>query len=103
MRERRPWPFALIVVAPLPAALAGAVVNVQGTQLGASTDADGLFVNPDAPAGDVVLQAAAPDHAAAVVTLAASEPAAKIALQSTVTPVAPPPTPTTRSIHGKVT
>jgi TonB-linked SusC/RagA family outer membrane protein len=85
--------------------LAGATVKVQGTELGAITDADGLFVLPGVAASDVVLEVSAADHSAAVLTLPASESAAKVQLQSTVAaPVVDTPTaPVGRSLRGKVT
>jgi TonB-linked SusC/RagA family outer membrane protein len=86
--------------------LAGATVKVQGTELGAVTDADGLFVLPGVAAADVVLEVSAADHSAAVLTLPASESAAKVQLQSTLAapPTADaPPVAAGRSIRGRVT
>jgi TonB-linked SusC/RagA family outer membrane protein len=85
--------------------LAGATVKVQGTELGAIADADGLFVLPGVAAADVVLEVSAADHSAAVLTLRACVSAAMVQLLSRV---AAPPTDTPapvagRTIRGRVT
>jgi iron complex outermembrane recepter protein len=73
--------------------VANATVKVQGTEITAQTDADGLFVLKDLAATDIVLDITAPDHNPSSVTVAATDSSAKVALTSSVVavPVAPVP------------
>jgi iron complex outermembrane recepter protein len=80
------------------AAIANATVKVQGTEVTAQTDADGLFVLKDMSANDVVLDITAADHNPSSVTVASADTAAKVALTSSLAPApapapAPPPAP----------
>lgn len=72
--------------------LANATVKVQGTEITAQTDADGLFVLTGVGAGDVVLDITAADHNPSSVTVSAAESTTKVALTSTIAAV-----PATRS------
>lgn len=70
------------------AGLANATIKVQGTEITAQTDADGLFVLKDVPATDLVLDISATDHNPSSVTIAAADASTKVALTSAI--VAPP-------------
>ncbi|HEV7554880.1 MAG TPA: carboxypeptidase-like regulatory domain-containing protein, partial [Kofleriaceae bacterium] len=83
--------------------IAGAVVKVQGTSLQAESDADGLFVVDKAPAGDVTLEATAPDHQPVTLTVSATTQTARVVLASLSAQVAPPPPQaTSRTVRGRI-
>lgn len=84
------------------APVANATVRVQGTELAALTDGDGLFLLPGVTTADVVLEVSAPDHTGTTVTVAAGDGSVKVALASTATEPVAPPTPTVRRVHGTV-
>lgn len=75
--------------------LANATVKVQGTEITAQTDADGLFVLTGVGAGDVVLDITAADHNPSSVTVSAAESTTKVALTSTIAAVPATPEPAT--------
>ena len=75
------------------AGLANATVKVQGTEITAQTDADGLFVLKDMSANDLVLDISAPDHNPSSVTVAAADSSTKVALTSTVVATPEPAAP----------
>jgi iron complex outermembrane recepter protein len=75
------------------APLANATVAVQGTELRAQSDADGLAVLDGVTASDVVLEVSAAEHGASQVTVAAGGRAASVALASTAAAPAPAPGP----------
>jgi iron complex outermembrane recepter protein len=81
------------------AGLANATVKVQGTEITATTDADGLVILNGVNSADVVLDISSTDHNPSSVTVAAAETSSKVALTSTVAaaPVpaepVPPPAP----------
>ncbi|HRC54632.1 MAG TPA: carboxypeptidase-like regulatory domain-containing protein, partial [Kofleriaceae bacterium] len=80
------------------AGLANATIKVQGTEITAQTDADGLFVLKDMAVADLILDISAADHNPSSVTVAAADSSAKIALTSTIVavpePAPAPPAPT---------
>jgi iron complex outermembrane recepter protein len=75
--------------------VANADIKVQGTEIAAQTDGDGLFVLKDITAGDIVLDITAPDHNPSSVTVAAADSSTKVALTSSLAaaPPAAPPAP----------
>jgi iron complex outermembrane receptor protein len=80
------------------AGLANATIKVQGTEITAQTDADGLFVLKDMAVADLILDISAADHNPSSVTVAAADSSTKIALTSTIVavpePAPAPPAPT---------
>jgi TonB-linked SusC/RagA family outer membrane protein len=83
--------------------LAGATVKVQGTTIQAEADTDGLFVIDKAPAGDITLEATAPDHQPITLAVSATTATARVALASLSPQVAPPPPQaTTRTVRGRI-
>ncbi len=80
------------------APLANATVGVQGTELRAQSDGNGMAVLDGLAAGDVVLEVSAADHGPSQVTVAAGARAASVGLASTAAAApavpAPPPAPT---------
>jgi iron complex outermembrane recepter protein len=70
--------------------IANATIKVQGTELAAQTDADGLFVIRDVGVEDVVLDVSADGHNPASVTVTAADGSAKVALTSNVAATPPP-------------
>jgi TonB-linked SusC/RagA family outer membrane protein len=88
---------------PLP----GATLRVQGTELAATADNNGLFSIPGVAMGDVVLEVAAGDHEAGTTTVAAGTTAVSLGLQPTTPPPAAPEqgaeaAPAARTITGRV-
>jgi iron complex outermembrane recepter protein len=79
--------------------LANATVKVQGTEITATTDADGLVILPGVAAADLVLDISAIDHNPSSVTVATADASAKVALTSSIAaaptpdPATPPPAP----------
>ena len=69
------------------APVAGATVKVRGTELTATTGADGTFSIANVAAGEATLEVSAPDHVAKEIVLAAGTATAS----TTLTRVAPPP------------
>ena len=72
------------------AVLANATVAVQGTELRAQTDSEGMAVIDGVSAADVVLEISSSDHGRSQVTMGAGSRSASVALSPT-TPAAPPP------------
>ncbi|MCE9578785.1 MAG: SusC/RagA family TonB-linked outer membrane protein [Deltaproteobacteria bacterium] len=112
LQKKTPLPPATRVISGLVrdgatnAPLAGAIVKVQGTELGATTDDDGVFVIPSVAAADVVLEIAAADHNATVTTVPSTASSTRVALAPTTPPPPPvetPVAPTSRTVRGKVT
>lgn len=82
-------------------AIAGAVVKVQGTELGTQTDVDGYFSLAGVAVADVVLEISAPEYGTAAVTMAAQDSTSKVALVTTAPPA--PVAPQVRAVRGKLT
>ena len=88
------------------APVAGAQVQVQGTQLSTFTDRDGLFVISGAPPEDLVLEVSADAFGATTVPAAAGQSAVRVPLQSTVAAEPEPepemPLEAARTVTGRV-
>lgn len=75
------------------AGLANATVKVQGTEITATTDADGLVILNGVASSDVVLEISSTEHNPSSVTVTVAEATTKVALTSTVAAAPPAPTP----------
>jgi TonB-dependent starch-binding outer membrane protein SusC len=90
------------------APIAGAKVQVGGTEIVTTTDENGLFLISGVPAGEVSIQVTAAEHETSAVAATSDRSSFAIALQPSVAPE-PTPTPTPvpvsgkRSIAGRVT
>ncbi|MEZ4363501.1 MAG: TonB-dependent receptor [Kofleriaceae bacterium] len=73
--------------------LANATIRVQGTEIVAQTDPDGLFVLKDVGMEDLVLDIEAEGHNPSSVTVTSADGSAKVALTSSVAPAPVPETP----------
>lgn len=82
------------------APIAGATVKVRGTELAATTAADGTFSLAGVAPGDVTLDIDAPGKGAGSVPVAADKVAVVVTIGQAAPP--PPPPPTTRTLKGKV-
>ena len=80
------------------APVAGATVRVRGTELTATTAADGTFSLPGVDPGEVTLDVEAPGQPPASLAV----PADRAAVVVAVGEVAPPPPPASRTIRGKI-
>ena len=71
--------------------LANATIKVQGTEITATTDADGLFILRDVNAADITLDVTAEGRNPTSVTVIAADSSAKVALTSSAPAPAPVP------------
>ncbi|HWU91477.1 MAG TPA: SusC/RagA family TonB-linked outer membrane protein [Kofleriaceae bacterium] len=84
------------------APIAGAAVRVRGTELAATTAADGTFSIAGVAPGDVTLDIEAPGQGAGSVTVPADKVAVVVTVGQPGAGQPTPPPPAARTVHGKV-